>query len=57
MIPLLPAIVMRPNQSLPYILVYAGASMILGCVFGLVLCLSTLAVLRVLGVRFNATPA
>jgi hypothetical protein len=40
-----------------YVLFYAGGSMILGLAFGVVLCVSALAVLRILGVRFNATPA
>ena len=57
LIPLFPAIVMRPAQSLPYVIAYAGGAMILGCVFGLILCVSALAVLRMLGVRFNSTPA
>jgi len=57
LIPLLPAIAMRPTQSPPYIITYAGGSMILGCAFGLVLCISALAILWMLGVRFNSTPA
>jgi hypothetical protein len=63
----LPAALLMLRATLPwrapaplmtgYILFYAGGSMILGFAFGFVLCVSALAVLRILGVRFNSTPA
>jgi hypothetical protein len=57
MIVLLPGIVTRPTEALPYIIVYGGGATILGLVCGSFLWLSAMVTLRMLGVRFAAVAA